>query len=148
MGLNMSGVPVLSSPDDEALLIRSRLADRRSAGVIVVGDLGEQVRGAAGAGQAPRPLFRIVLPADRLAGADTEHHALEIDNLRLMARDLRLLAPVLRERGDALGSADLAARTPELNANHLRSLSQSRKAIIYGWELLVRAMSRRRRFSC
>jgi hypothetical protein len=92
MGLNILGVPALSSPDDEASLIRSLLVDLRSARVIVVGDLGEQVRGA-------------------------------VDNLRLTTRDLGLLAPVLRERGDALGSADLAARAPELNVNHLASQS-------------------------
>jgi hypothetical protein len=93
MGLNILGVPVLSSPNDEGLLIGNLLADLRSAGVIVVGDLGEQV------------------------------NALEADNLRLMTRDLGLLAPVLRKCGDALGSADLAARTPELNVNHLASQS-------------------------
>jgi hypothetical protein len=86
MGLNLLGVSVHSWPDDEALPIKIPLADLRSAGVIVVGDLGEQVLGAVGAGQAPRPLFRIVLPPDRLAGADAEHHALEIDNPRLVTR--------------------------------------------------------------
>jgi hypothetical protein len=41
MGLNILGVPVLPSPDDEASLIRTVLADLRLAGIIVVGDLGE-----------------------------------------------------------------------------------------------------------
>jgi hypothetical protein len=72
MGLNVLGVPVLSSPDDEASLIWSLLVDLRSAGVIVVGDLGEQVRGAVGAGRlrvhsSGSSSHRIALPVKTLS---------------------------------------------------------------------------------
>jgi hypothetical protein len=96
------------------------MADLRSVGVIVVDDLGEQVRGAVGTGQAPCPFFRVILPADRLAGGEAEHHPLEVDDVRLATLNLGLPASALCERGDALGSAGLAGWTPELNVHHLR----------------------------
>lgn len=66
------------------------LVDLRSVRVIVVDDLGEKIRGAVGAGQAPCPLFRVILPTNRLTRGDAEHHPLEIDDLWLTTLDLRL----------------------------------------------------------
>lgn len=104
----------------DARLAALRLADLQSVGVVVVDDLGEQVWGAVGAAQAPCPLFRVILPADRLAGPDAEHYPLEVNDLGLSPLNLSRPASALRERRDALGSAGLAARTPELNVNHPR----------------------------
>jgi hypothetical protein len=87
--------------------------------VIIVDDLCEQVGGAVGAGEAARPLFGVVVPGDRLAGVDAKHWALQVDDLWFAALDRRLLASTLGERGHALGSSDLAARSPELDVNHL-----------------------------
>ena len=107
-------------PVHDEPLATVRLADLRSVGVVVVDDLGEQVGGAVGAAQAPCLLFRVILPADRLAGADAEHHPLEVNDLGLSPLNLSRPASALRERRDALGSAGLVARTPELNVNHPR----------------------------
>ena len=105
--------------------------------VVVVDDLGEQVRGAIGADQAPRPLFRVILPADRLAGADAEHNPLEVDDLRFATLDVGLLSPSLGERGDTLRAADLIPRSPELNMHHLGlSIGHTRKR---SWSLTWRA---------
>ena len=110
----------MRSPVQDEPLAAVRLVDLRSVGVVVVDDLGEQVGGAVRAAQAPRPLFRVILPAERLAGPDAEHYPLEVNDLRLSPLNLSRPASALRERRDALGSAGLAARTPELNVNHLR----------------------------
>jgi len=107
-------------PVHEEPLAAVWLTDLRSVGAVVVDDLGEQVGGAVGAAQAACPLFRVILPADRLAGADAEHHPLEVDDLGLSPLNLSRPASALRERRDALGAAGLAARTPELNVNHPR----------------------------
>ena len=108
-----------SSARDEPLAA-VRLADLRSVGAVVVDDLGEQVGGAVGVAQATCPLFRVILPADWLAGADAEHHPLEVNDLGLSSLNLSRPGSALRERRDALGSAGLAIRTPELNVNHPR----------------------------
>lgn len=107
-------------PVHDEPLAAIRLADLRSVGAVVVDDLGEQVGGAVGAAQATCPLFRVILPADRLAGANAKHDPLEVNDLGLSPLNLGRPASALRERRDALGSAGLAARTPELNVNHLR----------------------------
>ena len=110
----------MRSPVHNEPLTAVGLADLRSVGVIVVDDLSKQVGGAVGAAQAPCPIFRVILPADRLAGANAEHHPLEVNDLGLSPLNLSRPASALRERRDALRSAGLAARTPELNVNHLR----------------------------
>lgn len=107
-------------PVHDEPLATVRLADLRSVGAVVVDDLGEQVGGAVGVAQAACPLFRVILPADRLAGANAEHHSLEVNDLGLSPLNLGRSASALRERRDALGAAGFAARTPELNVDHPR----------------------------
>lgn len=61
---------------------------------------------------------RIASPVETLSTSP-----FEVDDRRLMTLDVRLPVSALCERGDALGSADLAARTPELSMHHLLQAS-------------------------
>jgi len=120
-------------PVHDEPLAAVRLADLRSVGAVVVDDLGEQVGGAVGAAQATCPLFRVILPADRLAGANAEHHSLEVNDLglgpsipqrRRGAQDVRLGPQQHGERQGAqrvhLAGEDLSPRAAQVGvAEHV-----------------------------
>jgi hypothetical protein len=86
--------------------------------VIVASNLGQEVARAVGAGEASRPLFGVIVPADRSAGAQAERQSVEVYYLGFTAVDLGHFSAVLGECGHTLRSADLAAGSPELDMHH------------------------------
>jgi hypothetical protein len=86
--------------------------------VIVASNLGQEVARAIGTGEAARPFFRVIIPADRSAGPSAEYQSVEVYCLGFTAVDLGHFSAMLGERGPALRSADLTAGSPELDMHH------------------------------